>query len=230
MADNETPPLRFARDVAASAPKPGFHLATISLDLRGESVILWVIEGPDNDTVGMLGMRTDFRRTRLLRFSVRGSLLEGLNGLYPLPSDRGFVINFYGEDDSRPSPIGVERADVVFSSLRAYDRADPDSAAVRYSLSAERRGEEAGKESGGEAREGGRVIAAVTGYQRGWAYHPVITAGACALWVLETRPEEGTSVDVTVRLDLGTEPGRYFEVSGDVLVSYSVMGTGPSSY
>src|SRR2546428_9119163 len=131
MADNETPRLRFARDVAASAPKPGFHLATISVDLAGESVILWVIEGPHNDSVGMLGMRTDFERTRLLRFSVRGSLFEGLNGMYPLPSDRGFLVNFYGRQGAEPSPIGVERADVVFSSLRAYDRPDPDSAAIR---------------------------------------------------------------------------------------------------
>jgi hypothetical protein len=230
MAENETPRLRFARDVAASAPKPGFHLATISLDLRGESVILWVIEGPDNDSVGLLGMRTDFQRTRLLRFSVRGSLLEALNGMYPLPSDRGLVMHFYGEDDSEPSPIGVERADVVFSSLRAYDRPDPDSAAVRYTMSSSKTGEPAGNDSASLEREGARVIAAITGYQRGWAYHPVITAGACALWVLERRPEEGSSVDLSVRLDLGSEPGRFFEVSGDVLVSYTVMAAAGGPY
>jgi hypothetical protein len=230
MAENETPRLRFARDVAAGAPKPGFHLATMCLDLKGESVILWVIEGPDNDSVGMLGMRTDFERTRLLRFSVRGSLFEALNGMYPLPSDRGLVMNFFGDDDSQPSPLGVDRADIVFSSLRAYERQDPDSAAVRYSLSGQTAAESAGGGTAGGEREDGRVVAAITGYQRGWAYHPIITAGACALWVLDRRPEEGTSLDVTVQLDFGTEPGRFFEVSGDLLVTYTVMAAAPGAY
>ena len=55
-------------------------------------------------------------------------------------------------------------------------------------------------------------------------------AAACALWLLQRGPEEGRPIDLTVRLDMGTEPGRFFEVTGDVLVSYSVMASAVSGY
>lgn len=218
MADNSASEYRFAQDVAPSAPKPGFHLATISFQLGNQVTILWVVEGPRNDTIGMVGNRTDFERTYLLRFSLQGSLFEALNGLYPLPSDRALVLNFHHPERHGRSPIGVERAITVFSSLRAYGRADADSAAVSYFL------------SGGEANSGGhahgdRVTATITGYQRGWAYQQVVTAGACALWVLETNPASGSEVTFTVEQDAGASPGRFAEVTGDVRFRNTIMGT-----
>src|SRR5215813_3121568 len=58
MSDTNQTEYRFAQDVALTAPKPGFHLATISFQVRNEVTILWVIEGPQNDEIGIVGNRT----------------------------------------------------------------------------------------------------------------------------------------------------------------------------
>ncbi len=212
MADNQSSEYRFARDVSPTAPKPGFHLATISYQRGDHVTILWVVEGAMNNTIGILGNRTDFERTSLLRFSLQGSLIEALNGLYPLPSERAMVLNFYHPEREEQSPIGVESAVTVFSSLRTAGRPDADSAAVSYVM------------NGSESDDGAdRVLAAITGYQRGWAFEQVVTAGACALWVLEKRPPSGRQVSLTVEQDVGASPGRFADVTGDVTFSNTVM-------
>jgi len=212
MSDTNQTEYRFAQDVALTAPKPGFHLATISFQVKNEVTILWVIEGPQNDAIGMVGNRTDFERTHLLRFSLKGSLIETVNGMYPLPYQRTMVFNFYQSDGQRPSPIGVERATTVFSSLRAAGRPDPDSAAVTYSLS----------DGPLEYAEQDQVMAAITGYQRGWAHDQVVVAGACALYVISTPGAIGSDVGLTLEQDTGGLPAL---ITGNVGFRDTIMPT-----
>src|SRR5262245_9758866 len=166
---------RFAQDVALNAPKIGFELAAFAVQFRGEMTWASLVEGPQNNTISVVGHRTDFDHTYVLRFSLQGSLFEVLSGLYPLPTDRALVLNFYAPGREGQSPIGVESAVTVFSSFRASGRPDADSAAISYLLSG-------GQPNAGEQARGERVMAAITGYQRGWGYDHLITAGALILW------------------------------------------------
>jgi len=212
MSDTNQSEYRFAQDVALTAPKPGFHLATISFQVRDEVTILWVIEGPRNDEIGIVGNRTNFERTYVLRFSLRGSLIETVNGMYPLPYQRTMVFNFYQPDGQRPSPIGVDTATTVFSSLRAAGRPDPDSAAVTYSLS--------GRPLAYAHQN--QVMAAITGYQRGWAHDQVVVAGACALYVISTPDAIGSAVTLTLEQVTGGLPAV---ITGNVGFGDSIMLT-----
>lgn len=213
MSDTNQSEYRFAQDVALTAPKPGFHLATISFQVRDEVTILWVIEGPQNDEIGMVGNRTNFERTYLLRFSLKGSLIETVNGMYPLPYQRTMVFNFYRPDGKGASPIGVGKATTVFSSLRAAGRPDPDSAAVTYS-----------QLSGGplDYAPQDQVMAAITGYQRGWAHDQVVVAGACALYVISTPDAIGRDVTLTLEQDTGGLPAV---ITGNVGFRDTIMPT-----
>ena len=196
---------RFERDVRERAPKPGHHLATASYVLGGESVVLWVVEGPENDAMGFIGMATDFTRTRLLRFSLRGSLIEQLNGLPSSPCDRRLTYRFSNDWPSKSPSIVVKDAISVFSSVRAPGRAEPDGAAVAYSL-----------------ETGDQVVAAITGYQRGWYWQVVVVSVGLSLWVMRDNPAEGAMVVVTCQQDAGRPEGVY-EVSGAVTYRASTI-------
>jgi hypothetical protein len=208
MADDKTIVHRFAQDVSTTAPKPGFQLATIAFQRGTESHIMSVIEGPANDMIGIVGLRTDFERTRQVRLSLQGSLFEVANDLNPQTYDRPLVLNFYGPRRPEASGIGVDSAVTVFSSQKAYQRADPESAAVRYAL------------SGGQQH----VNASITGYQRGWAYAQVIVAGACLLWGLDRLFEDGQMLLLTVERDAGQGPGQFSEATGGVTFRNTVIG------
>jgi hypothetical protein len=75
-----------------------------------------MIEGPDNDACGFLGMATDFHRTQVLRFGFRGSLIERLNDLPYSPDHHGARYSFRQMHDGKPSPIVVEAATTVLLS------------------------------------------------------------------------------------------------------------------
>lgn len=218
MSDKNPSEYRFAQDVALSAPKPGWRLADVSLQFRGEVTWVSLVEGPQNNTIGVVGNRTDFERTYLLRFSLQGSLFEALSGLHTMPSERAVVLNFFAPGREGQSPIGVESAVTVFSSLRASGRPDADSAAVSYLLSG-------GQSDASEPAREDRVMAAITGYQRGWGYDHIITAGACILWVLSTNPAPGRELTFTVEKDAGVSPGRFSEVTGAVRFRDTIMAT-----
>src|SRR5262245_3266048 len=208
MADDKTIEHRYAQDVSTTAPKPGFQLATLSFHRGTESHIMNVIEGPANDMIGIVGLRTDFERTRQVRLSMQGSLFEVVNDLTPQTYDRPLVLNFFGPQRPEVSGIGVDRAVTVFSSQKAYKRADPESAAVRYAL------------SGGEQH----VNASITGYQRGWLYAQVVVAGACLLWALDQLFAESQTLLLTVERDMGVGPGGFSEATGGVTFRNSIIG------
>ncbi len=216
MSDTNQTEYRFAQDVALTAPKPGFELAAFSFQFRDEVTWVSLVEGPQNNSIGVVGNRTDFERTYLLRFSLQGSLFEALSGMYPPPYEKALVLNFSAPDRGGESPIGVESATAVFSSLRASGRPEADSAAVSYLLSS-------GESDAGERARGDRVMATITGYQRAWGYQHVITAGACIIWVLLTNPTTGRELTLTVEKDAGASPGRFLEVTGAVRFRDTIM-------
>lgn len=208
MADvPDLTPHRFARQVAPTAPKPGHHLATVSFALDREGIILWLVEGPGNDAFSFLGMATDFERTRILRFSVQGSLIERVNDLPRSPYDRALSYRFRPEIEDDASRLLLENATVVFSGLRSPNRADPDSAALAFDLAA-----------------GERVVAAVTGYQRGWYWQTVIVAVSLGIWATRVVPGDGEGVRLEVEQDSGG-PAQRFAVTGGVTYRESIMAS-----
>ena len=204
MPDNQpTSQHRFERSVVATAPKPGHQLAQAAFQLADQSVILSVIEGPGNDALGFSGMATNFERTRLLRFGVRGSLWERVCELPRSPQEPSVHQVFRHPRGEDSSPIGVAEARMVFSSLRAAGRPDADSAAVSYLLT-----------------DGQAVRPAVTGYQRGWYWEHVTVGIATAIWVLRADPVEGQQVTLTVEHVVG---GERFEVTGAITYRDSII-------
>jgi hypothetical protein len=209
--EQEDTEYRFTRDVRQVAPRVGHHLGTGVFQLGNEEVIVWLVEGPQNDSVGVIGMATDFERTRLMSFAFHGPLFEQLNQLPPAPYDRGLRLRFRGLGD-QPSPVLVERADVVFSNLRAAGNPDPDSAAIAYRL----RGDQ------GAAR----VLVALTGYQRGWLIFAAIVALALVVWVERSRPSSVEGREVALAVEEEREgPGGRFRVEGTIAQRASLMGS-----
>jgi hypothetical protein len=197
MTDEGTPPTyRFARAVSTVAPKPGHDLATASFQLGDESFVLHVVEGPSADSVGFIGVATTFERTRLLRFALRGSLIERLDDLPRASAFPAVTHRFSPSGRTQASDLVVERVITVFSNLRAANGVDPEAALVAYEL------------AGGE-----RVSVAITGYQRGWYWDLLIIAVAFAIVVLVAPREEGDAVEVTVEQEAG---GSLFQVSGSL--------------
>ena len=205
MTDDATPPNhRFARAVSAVAPKPGHDLATASFQLRDESFVLHVVEGPAADSVGFLGIATNFDRTRLLRFALHGSLIERLDDL-PRASQHPTVTHRFSPGGrSQASDMVVERATTVFSNLRAANGVDPEAAMVAYEL------------AGGE-----RVAVAITGYQRGWYWDLLIIAVAFAILVLLVPRAEREAIEVTVEQQAGAS---LFQISGSLGFRESLSG------
>jgi hypothetical protein len=203
--DQSSSPHRFAREVSALAPKPGHDLATASFRLGDETYVLHVVEGPDADAVGFLGFTTDFRRARVVRFALHGSLVERLDDLPRVQQYASRVthgIRLTG--DRQPSFPLFERATTVFSNLRAANGIDPEAAIVRYDL------------PGGE-----HVSATITGYHRGWYWDLVVVVVALAIAVLRAGRSDDDEIDVTVEQEAG---GSTFEVSGAARFRESLTG------
>ena len=205
MTDEGTSPNhRFARAVSAVAPKPGHDLATASFQLGDESFVLHVVEGPHANSVGFLGLATNFERTRVLRFALHGSLIERLDDLPRASQFPAATHRFSPAGRAQASDLVVERAITVFSNLRAANGVDPEAAMVAYEL------------VGGE-----RVSVAITGYQRGWYWDLLIVALAFVIAVLVAPREEGDGVEVTVEQEAG---GSLFQVSGSLMFRESLRG------
>jgi hypothetical protein len=214
MDEQNPSEFRFARQVNQTAPMSGHHLATASFQLREEMMIFWVVEGPQNDAVSFMGMATNFERTRLLGLSLYGSLFERLNQMAPSPYAHGLRFRFTSEGGG-PSPIPIQEAIAVFSGLRATDRPDPDSASVAYRL--------------GDAYDNERVLAAVTGFQRGWFFAVVLIAVGLLLGMEllaegEQAPTEGQAFSLGVELDDGGF-GALIVVEGTVATRVSLIGS-----
>jgi|SRR5690242_15178147 hypothetical protein len=210
MSDDEqaSSHYRFAREVSAAAPKPGHDLATASFQLDGDAYVLHVVEGPSADTVGFLGISTNFERTRQVRFALHGSLIERLDDLprshtQPLVTHRVLPTEEREAQAQAYSPV-VEQATTVFGSLRAANGVDPESALVAYDLPG-----------------GRRVVAAITGYHRGWYWDLVIVVVGLAIALLVAGRRTGEPVQVTVEQELA---GSVHEVSGSVGVRESLSG------
>jgi hypothetical protein len=207
MTDEDAPsPNRFAREVSAVAPKVGNDLATVSFELRGETYVLHVVEGPGADTVGFLGFATDFARTRMLRFALHGSLIERLNDLPRLPDQRSIVHRYRPIGDTQPVEAVVERSTAVFSTVRAANGVDPDAAAVAYDL------------VGGE-----RVSVAITAYHRGWYWDLLLNVVALLIWALRQIRRGGEAIELSVEQEVG-QAGSLFHVSGTVAFRESLSG------
>lgn len=149
---------RFNRDVDALAPKPGHHLGTLTFNQGDERVVLWMIEGPDNDTLNFRGMATDFEETRLFRFGIRGPGIEQLNELPHDPNARGLDLDLSLEDDA----VSPTRARVVYSPMRSPDRDEPDCALIRF-----------------DTASGASIDVTVAELRRGWS--PTLTVAGAAL-------------------------------------------------
>jgi len=207
MSDDEqaSSHYRFAREVSAAAPKPGHDLATASFQLDGDAYVLHVVEGPRADTVGFLGISTNFERTRQVRFALHGSLVERLDDL-PRAHTQPQVTHRVRPPEEREaqawSPV-VEQSTTVFGSLRAANGIDPESAIVAYDLPGE------------------RVVATITGYHRGWYWDLVIVVVGLAIAFLRAGRRVGEPVQVTVEQELA---GAVHEVSGAVAVRESLSG------
>jgi len=204
-----SPDFRFARLVSPTAPKVGHQLATASFQRGEKMTLLWVIEGPQNDGISILGTSTDFAVTRLWSFNFYGSLIERVNQVDLSPYTIGLRLRFTGPDDG-PSPLPVQDARVEFSNLRAVNRIDPDSAMVAFSLDA--------------AHGNETVMAAVMNYQRGWLYIIIII-----LLGLELSRELNPDVLGESAIPLGVEiesggPGALLRFGGAVAVRPSLVG------
>lgn len=204
--DQASPHHRFAREVSAGAPKPGHDLATAAFHLGDETYLLHVVEGPLADTVGFLGMATNFDRTRLVRFALHGPLVERLDDLprshtQPTVTHR---VRPFEERLTQAQASAVERATTVFSTMRAANGVDPEAAVVAYDL------------VGGE-----RVVATITGYHRGWYWDLVIVLVGLAIAILRAGRRAGEVVELTVEQELA---GSVHEVSGGVAVRESLSG------
>jgi hypothetical protein len=207
---------RFARYVSQTAPMSGHHLATASFHLREEMMIFWVVEGPQNDAFSLMGMATNFERTRLLSYGFYGSLFERLNQMAPSPYAHGLRLRFTSQGGG-PAPLPVQEAIAVFSGVRATDRPDPDSAAVAYQL--------------GDAHGNGQVLAAITGYQRGWFLPPVLVAVGLSLGVELDQTLAGPQAPTKEQVIwLGVEAdrgglGALIDVQGTVTTRASLFGS-----
>jgi len=206
MTDEQAPsPHRFAREVSAVAPKPGHDLATASFQLDGETYVLHVVEGPAADTVGFLGIATNFERTRLVRFALHGSLVERLDDLPRVQQHQSTVSHrVRPSGNTQQADTVVERATTVFSSLRAANGIDPEAAIVAYDL------------LGGE-----RVSATITGYRRGWYWDLVVIVVALAIAILRAGRRPGEPIEVAVEQEAA---GSLFEVAGAVSFRESLSG------
>jgi hypothetical protein len=200
---------RFARYVSPTAPKSGHHLATVSFERKGEMTICWVIEGSQNDEVSAMGMATNFVDTRLWSFSFNGSLIERLNHVFLSPYAHGMKLRFTNRENG-PSPLPVQEATAEFSHVRAANRVNPDSAVVAYQL--------------GNAEDKEKVLAAVTGYQRGWFFLILIVIGGLLISrEVDPRRVEGQPIPVDVEVVHGGE-GAPIRVEGTVAFRASIIG------
>lgn len=180
---------RHARDVNALAPKPGHHLATVSFRKGNEAFLLWVIEGPENDTLSFRGMASDFEQTRFFRFRLSGLGIEALGDLPYSPHDHRHEMVLERE--------GKEiRLTVLFSPMRGPGGTDPDAALMRV-------------ECGDEP-----VVVSITELRRAWmpsllsagvgAVIPHLTEGAEASGYLRVHvPAHGVTVEGPVTAEGG---------------------------
>src|SRR5262249_54011889 len=145
-------------------------------------------------------------RTRMLRFSVHGPLIERLNDLPRQPYQPVLTHRFRPIGDGPASDVVIAAATAVFSNVRAADRMDPDSAAVAYDLF-----------------DGERVTAAITGYQRGWYWELLVVSVGLAIWVNSALPGDGQAIELTVEQQAGGADSL-FEVSGAVAYRASLSG------
>jgi len=122
---------------------------------------------------------------------------------------RGACYSFRQMHDGPSSPIGVEAATTVLSSVRARDRPDPDAAAVACQV------------------PGRRVQAAITGYQRSWYWHHPAVAVGLALWARQAQPADGDEAALAVAVDMGARGG--YEVGGIVAYRDSILPSVPAT-
>ncbi|MEM1178766.1 MAG: hypothetical protein AAGM22_10515 [Acidobacteriota bacterium] len=121
---------RHARDTSLAAPKPGHHLGTASFRLGDQSVVQWLVEGPENNAISYTALVTDFELTRYLRYRVAGSAVEALNDLPFSPFTPRLDLDIELEGVGDFSVTGVR---IVFSKMRAPNGVDPDLAIARFS-------------------------------------------------------------------------------------------------
>lgn len=170
--DTPAPPrrYRFHRDVDRVAPKPGHELATLTFERDGRHFVLWMIEGPENDTLTFRMMETDFETTRYSRFKVAGTAIEVLSDL-PYSAQQHRVD--YEIEHQGGSGMAMEKARVVYSTVRAPNGEDPDVAVMRV--------------SGAD----GDCVVTITNLRRAWA--PVLTVNASCMALAATAATAGST-------------------------------------
>jgi hypothetical protein len=119
-----------------------------------------LVEGPRNDAVSILAEKATFSaglpgEMRQWGLNYHGSLIEQMNQVFVSPYAAGLQLTLTRSPGSANPNFPNWHAGVTYSSMRAVDRPDPDSAMVSYVFT----------EPPNET-----IMAAITGYQRGWLF------------------------------------------------------------
>jgi hypothetical protein len=216
---------QFARDVSPYSPAPGRCLAALSFQLGKDAFCGKVIEGWDNLSLGLRAMRTNFQTTRLMRYSFTGDLIDQLKELPYTPYEPVLelvVTPRVGESKETKSPFDVARARVIFSSVRADNRLDADSAIAEFTMMKEAKGE-------GEAEsepDPGPVYAFMTDYKKGWPWYCVLIVAILSLRVVYEEPVDGSML---YRAFEFRPPGGFasFSIGGQVQFRRTIIGVPP---
>lgn len=203
----KTPQFRFSREVDSLAPKPGRDLGTITFSSGSDSVLLRVIEGATRDAMSFRGVTTNFDRTRILNFHLRGTFVDLLEDLPYSPYDNETEIEYQDFKIEPPSniPFFIKKAKVIYTKVASERGLDPDGALIKMTISP-------------EAPEG-HMIANVTGIKRGWC--PIATVAVVAIVAV-------TVVTITVTKPVVEITGKV--KAGPVDVDITVKtGSGPAT-
>ena len=192
--DNQADVRRHARDTSAMAPKPGHHLGTASFRLGDSSIVQWLVEGPENDTISVNALVTNFRLTRYVRYRIVGTAVEALNDLpySPFTPNADLDLEVTGPSTLRPTSVRI-----VFSAQRAPNGVDPDSAVACFRTDSD-----------------GEVFVTVSELRRGW--EPMMSVIASFLGVTFCLADE--PAEQACRLTV-TDRTAGVQVSGDFVLT-----------
>ncbi|HKF18665.1 MAG TPA: hypothetical protein VKF14_15935 [Candidatus Dormibacteraeota bacterium] len=180
----ESHAFRFARTVNPSATKPGHDLATLVFQLCDEAFLLYCVEGWRNDTLTLIGMSTNFKKTCLFNCFMRGDLLEKLKRIPFTLCEREFCVTISDtaahqhadgiQVGASPSQIDVLEAKVILSP-------EGDAAIVQLKMKEDE-----------PQQEGPPVNAWITCYRPAWLMRLIVAVCATGIRCIVERCTAGT--------------------------------------
>jgi len=202
-AESRYPQFRFARELDCLAPKPGRDLGTLTFfnNNNQESLLLRVIEGATRDAMSFRGVATNFNRTRILNFHLRGNFTDLLVDLPYSPYDNEVEIdyeNFSIDPPCDKTDFFITNAKVIYTRVASERGQDPDGALIKMTPEA-----------------GENITAYISGIKRGWC--PILTVAVAPAVtipvVTNTRPNvkirmtvKARSVEADISVETGSGP------------------------